>query len=745
MGATPLKRFFSGAVPKFSLFAVLLAALYFMSDATQNSERFGRLYSLMLLLNALGLVVLMGLIGVNLYRLVRQYHARAPGSRLTLRLVLTFVVLSVAPVTVVYYFSLQFLLRGIDSWFDVQVENALEAALDLSRSALDLRMRALLKETGEMASELVAVPDELAPLTLNDLRSRSGATELTLVAQNGRIVAYSSADPLVIVPDRPTDEILIQLRQGSTYVGLDPVRDSGLHARAVVPVPDARAGEEQHFLQALFPVTERVGAQADNVQVAFSRYKELAYLRRPLKYSFTLTLSLVLLLSLLSAVWAAFFAAQRLVAPIRRLAQGTQAVAAGNYGQQLPLSGRDELGFLVRSFNDMTRRIAQARDEAARSQRQVEDQRAYLEAVLGRLSSGVLTLERDYTLHTANAAATHILGLDLNAYVGSRLDRFPQEYPALSHFVGAILPHLDESPQHEWREEVTLFGGSGRQVLMCRGARLPDVGGMQGGHVIVFDDITNLIQAQRDAAWGEVARRLAHEIKNPLTPIQLSAERLRHKLLQKMAEPDAQMLDSATHTIVQQVEAMKRMVNAFSEYARAPQIQLEPLQFNTLVKEVVDLYRGHEGVEIILELDTGAPPIAADPGRLRQLLHNLVKNALEAMADRPGSRLALATQCLEESGYRFVEITIRDNGPGIPPSVAGLLFEPYVTTKVRGTGLGLAIVKKIVEEHGGVIAADNLPDGGARITIRLPVLAAERATAESVEHSAQPLPPARTL
>ena len=714
-----LKHLTSGPKPVILLFVLLLLSFYLMSGATQNSAVFGRLYSLLLGVNILALLLLVALILRNLIHVVSQYRQRAPGSRLTVRLVAMFVLLAVAPVTVVYYFSLQFLHRGIDSWFDVRVERALQDSLELGRTSLDGRMRELLRQTRQMASELGPVPDAMAALKLNDLREQSEASEMTLLTLKGRVIASSSADPSGIVPAMPSEAVLTQLSQGLDYTRLEPTRDGGFEVRIAVTLPPVEPGGDIRVLHVLYPVAQRLNELADSVQAAYSQYKELAFLRQPLKYSFTLTLSLILLLSLLTAVWAAFFSARRLVAPIRDLAEGTRAVAGGDYNKRLPLPGRDELGFLVRSFNEMTYKIAQSQDSARRSQLQTEEQRAYLAVVLGHLSSGVLTLDADGILHTSNAAAGHILGVNLEQTLGQPLQALPGYHPTLDQFVDALLSHVKPT-EREWRAEVVLFGQKGRQVLMCRGAPLPGTEGIGGGHVIVFDDITALIQAQRDAAWGEVARRLAHEIKNPLTPIQLSAERLRHKYLATMPPGDAEVLDRSTHTIVQQVEAMKEMVKAFSDYARPPKMRLEQLELNRIVNEVVDLYHAdHRPVHFELRLDKRAPPIEADVGKLRQVLHNLIKNALEAGV-RAGSRIEIQTRCADEAHCRFVELQVCDNGPGIPDALLGNLFEPYVTNKPNGTGLGLAIVKKIVEEHGGMIWAENPAAGGACIIIRLP-------------------------
>ena len=705
------------------LSAVLLASLYLIGEATQNSARFGRLYSYLLGLNLLGLVLMVVLILVNLYRTVDEYRRQMPGSRLKARLVLVFVLLALAPVGLVYYFSVQFLQHSIDSWFDVRIDEALTDALQLSQASLDLHMREALKQTEDMAGEFSDTTEPLLATTLNQLRSRSRADELSLLTERGHVIASSIGDTVRIVPDRPPEPVLLQVKQGHTYAGLDIIRGAGLNIRIVVPLAKTLPTGGARALQALFPIPERINTLADNVQSEYAQYRELAYLRKPLKFTFILTLSLVLLLGVLIAVWAAFFAARRLVAPIGDLALGTRAVAEGNFDTQIPVTSRDDLGFLVQSFNDMTRQLARARDEAHRSQQQLEMERAYLEAVLTHLSSGVLTIDRNNTLRTANAAASHILGVALINAIGESVDVLGVRHSHLMPLTEALLPQMSRGVQ-EWGAEVVLFGGQ-RQVLLCRGAPLPGVGEMPAGHVIVFDDVTALVQAQRDAAWSEVARRLAHEIKNPLTPIQLSAERLRHKYLKRMDPSDAELLDRLTHTIIQQVKGMKEMVNAFSEYARGPQQQAQPVNLNDLLQEVLDLYQGAT-TEFVTDLDKGLPAIQADPGRLRQVLHNLVKNALEALESASRPRVEVRTQCAAGPQCTFVEMRIQDNGPGFPEDILGHVFEPYVSTKPKGSGLGLAIVKKIVEDQGGVLWAENLTGGGARVVIRFAVKTPDR-------------------
>jgi nitrogen fixation/metabolism regulation signal transduction histidine kinase len=722
MARPALRRFTTGVAPIIAVVLLLLASLALMSEATQGSARFGQLYSILLVLNVLGLGTLAGLIGWNLFKLLGQVRHRVAGARLTVRMVAMFVLLAVTPVLVVYYFSLQFLHRGIDSWFDVRIEKALTDSLELSRTALGVRMRELLKQTEVLGTELSTVPEDAVAAKLDDARLLSGASEITLMDSKGQAIASSSIDPMAIVPNRPDDAILLQVRQSRNYIGLDPIGDTGLHVRVVVRVPDATAGTDPRVLQALFPVTERMNTLADSVQSAYAQYRELAYLRKPLKISFTLTLSLVLLLSILTAVLAAFISARRMVSPLRDVVQGTQAVAGGDYGTRLPPSGQDELGFLVESFNEMTRKLARAQDETRLSQQQVEGQRRYLEAVLARLSSGVITLDNEHRLFTANLAAAQILNVDLEVEAGHTLAGISDAHPHLRPLTEAACIHLGNAAG-DWREEVTLFGASGRQVLMCRGAPLAASDQPQPGHLIVFDDLTELIQAQRNAAWSEVARRLAHEIKNPLTPIRLSAERLRHKCLGKLQGRDAEVLDRLTRTIVQQVEGMKEMVNAFSDYARSPRAQPRLLDLNELISDVLALYASEEsGNAIRTRLDPALPPLEADPGRLRQVLHNLIKNALEASGGAQ-PELYVETLCVRESAGSHIDVRVSDRGSGFSKQILEHAFEPYATTKPGGTGLGLAIVRKIVEEHGGVVWAENNRRDGATVIMRFPVLA----------------------
>lgn len=720
MGNNTVKRghktgLFIGAV----LFIFMLAALLLMSRSLQNSELFDRYYAWLLLFNAAGLISLLVLIGLNVKRLIRQFKTRAAGSRMTLRMLLLFSLLSVTPVLIVYYFSLDFLHRGIDSWFDLRVEEALDDSLELSRLALDVRMRELLSTTEKAVEELAGIDHTSIAFEIDKTRARINADELTLLARNGAVIASSASDTGSLVPDSPGETILLQLLRGGAYINLDLVKNRGLLIRVVVSMPAADIGREPRMLQALFPISERMNQLAGSVQSAYIEYKELSYLREQLKISFIIILTLVLLFSILSAVWAAFYSAGNLAAPVRDLASGTQAVAGGNYNIRLPVPGNDELGFLVASFNDMTDKIAQATNSAKESQREAEAQRAYLETVLSCLTSGVMVFNRDGRLERSNIAAAEILEAGL---VDRRdnLDSLPGKYPRLAPLLKCISDNVEEG-MDDWREQITLPDQTGGQILMINGATLTGPAGLGSGHVIVFDEITALVKGQRDAARSEIARRLVHEIKNPLTPIQLAAERLRHKYLAAMDRENAATLDRMTNTIVQQVATMKEMVNNFSDYARAPEFNPVAIKIASLLEEVLDLFGNLDsGNRITTRIAADLPVITGDEGKLRQVFNNLLSNAVDANRINNDNSLAVSASRVSVAGEDMIEVRIKDNGPGIDAGLAGEIFEPYVTGKRAGTGLGLAIVKRIIDEHQGRVWLENNPAGpGATAVIRL--------------------------
>ncbi|MEQ1544924.1 ATP-binding protein [Methyloglobulus sp.] len=697
------------------LFGLILLSLQLMSSAQQESSKLSAMSSWLLLINALGSVILLGLVGANIYSLVRQLKKREAGSKLTTRMMSLFVLLALAPAAIVFFFSMQFLHQGIDSWFNVEIDRAMEDALELSQASLDQRMRWHLRQTQQLAENLDYSSEAMATLEVENLLMLSGASEVTLFSKQGRIIASSSINPGDILPSLPDENIRLQLQRSSEYVALAPVREDQLMIRAIVVIK----GQEPQYLQALYPVPVRIADLADSVEFAFLRYQEMNYLRNSLKRSFSLTLSLVLLMSLLAAIWVAFISIRNIVAPVKNLVKGTQAVASGLYDQQLPVTAQDDLGFLVESFNVMTRRIGEARNEIRRTGVEVENQRAYLETILANLTAGVISFDEGYKIRTANQAAYRIFHIHVNHFIGQTLLELVENYQELAEPLKSI-QRLLEQADDIWQQRIAFLGPNGRQELLCRGTPLFSQEGQRVGAVVVFDDVTDLIQAQKSAAWGEVARRLAHEIKNPLTPIQLSAERLQVKLATKLEANDAEILQKSTRTIVQQVEAMKEMVDDFAQYAKPAKKQATDIDLAVLVQEVLALYPVKPGIQFKVEFETGELLIKGDPVSLRQVVHNLIINALEAIGAEGQIEIHLSR--VQKNYSDFIEMAIYDDGPGIKEEQIEQIFEPYVTTKTKGTGLGLAIVKKIIEEHGGSIWVDTRRKVGAGFIIQLPTV-----------------------
>ena len=714
MASETLKAYRPGAYAVALLLVLLLGALHFMSGAILDSEQLSRWFIPLLVFIVVGLLTLVVVISWNLFRLVLESRQKAAGASLRVRLVFMFALLGLAPVTIVYYYSMQFLVRGIDSWFDVQIDSAMEDALELNKATLNLNKRVLLRFTEQVLANVRDTSQAGLSITLGDLRQRAGATELAVAEANGTVLASSNIQPDVLVPSTPDPGTLQLVLGGENYVDFMRYGDSQeIYIRCLVA--DLSRGV---ILQAIYPTSEHIDELSEKVQTAYVAYKERAYLRKSIKFSFILTLSLVLLVGVFAAVWAAFFTARRMVEPISRLALRTQAVAAGEYDGQIPMPRQhDELSFLVSSFNAMTRRLALSRDVAEKRKQELERQHTYLETVLNHLSTGVMTLDAVGDISTANHAASHILRADISRHVGQPVAELVTQDNQLLPFAERIETSLEDQST-EWRSEIHMHREDGHQVLICGRTNLQLAGEAGLGWVVVFDDVTELVQAQRNAAWGEVARRLAHEIKNPLTPIQLSAERLRRKFMHTLSEGEIKVLDSATRTIVNQVEAMKSMVNAFSDYAKTSKMSPECILLDDFLKEVLALYgKAVEFMPAALNVS-----IEADTVRFRQIVHNLVKNAQEASGNTENPWIRVSSKIVGRygEGDLRVEIRVEDNGSGFDQDSVTHLFEPYVTTKEKGTGLGLAIVKKIVEEHGGTIRAENRSEGGAVITIRLP-------------------------
>ena len=720
MVARTLKRAFYTLLAATGV-GLAVVALFLLSRTAQNSEEFGRLHDIILLINIAGAFVLFLLFIGNVTKLARDYRLSVPGAKLKARIVAMFVFLALAPLIVVFYFSTQFINKGIDTWFNVDVEEGLDNALTLSRAALEMQKRQHLYATQQVAQRLSRTSDRQLVFELSMMRRESGASEMTLYGSNNRILATSTDSASASLPKPLTEEVVLTVQQNRPFVSLESLENGRYEIRTAVGFQHDGRTRAVRVVQAHFPMTERLSRMANSVESSYQEYQALLFLREPLKSSFTLTLTVVLMLSLLAAIYGAFVLSRRLVAPIQDLVAGTRAVAEGDFDTRLPAPTRDEIGFLINSFNDMTQRLAAARLEASASQALVEAERANLEVILARLTTGVLALESDLKIRNANQASGAILGVDLLHHAGKRLPDAAAGNPLLEQFADVACMHLNAG-ETEWREQIVLRGEVGRRVLTCACTTRPGEDDEPSGYVLVFDDITALLQAQRDAAWGEVARRLAHEIKNPLTPIQLSAERVRRKYLGVMDEDDAQVLDRATHTIVQQVEAMKEMVNAFSDYARAPDMEIGVFDMDRLVHEVVDLYRAQErDVNIVLTSDQTMPMLHADKGRVRQILHNLIRNSIEALETVDDGQIDVHVSVAEIDGIEMMQLRVEDSGPGFKAGSVSQVFDPYVTTKPKGTGLGLAIVKKLVEEHVGTIRAENRKQGGALVSIRLPL------------------------
>ena len=701
--------------------------LLLLALAVQNSQRFSQLQAWILLANAIAVVTVSVLLARKIIELVRAFRAGVPGSRLTARTVAIFGSLVIAPLIIVYLFSLEFLNRGIDSWFKVEIKQGLSDALELSKSAMDVRMREYARSTQLFANRLADSPPANWASATDEQRVESGALEVVVYGTLGQVLAASSVGTPTNLP-RASAEVTSAIAGGNLYWSLEPLSEDDYLINTAAPSATSPGSSEGRFVVALYPVPPQLVRLSEAVQHSYSQHSDLTEQREGVKNLFGLTLTLVLLLAMLTAIYGAIYSAEKLVRPVQDLIAGTRAVGKGDFGTRLPLPSRDEMGFLVHSFNDMTKRLRRAREDTTRSQQAVERERERLSIILARLSTGVIAIGRDMKLRSANQAASNILGVDLEQGVGQPLSALQESDSRFARFAGEVSERLAKG-EEEWREQMDLKPEmAGARVLVCACTPLPgdehaeNDEERQGGFVIVFDDISALLQAQRDAAWGEVARRLAHEIKNPLTPIQLSAERMRRRYLKQMTGEDAQILDRATYTIVQQVEAMKAMVNAFSEYARAPDMKVTRFPFNALVTEVADLHRVQEsGVEIDVELDPRIDQVEADRGRVRQILNNLIVNGAEAVENVPAGHVTLATRFESAGSAEYATITVSDNGPGFARDVLGHAFDPYVTSKPKGTGLGLAIVKKIVEEHGGRVEADNRPEGGGRVRVSLPL------------------------
>ncbi|MEY3900459.1 MAG: hypothetical protein RI962_1614 [Pseudomonadota bacterium] len=732
--------------------------LFLLAVASGDTQLFDSYYSWVLGAN---IAVGVGLLAVVLFLLARlysRYRRGRFGSRLMARMVLMFAVMGIVPGIVIYLVSVQFVSRSIESWFNVKVESALESGLNLGRAALESSLRDLRLKAAGVSEELADMSDSLIAARLPKIIERNQLQEAIVVNSSGKLVASTNTKLTRLLPELPTPSMLARAHSSEGFGVIDgmPGADKDglmpeqIRLRVIVPIRSDgslfKLRGDARYLLLVQPVPEKLSVNAEALRVAYSEYQERSLARTGLRKFFLVTLTLVLLLAIFAAMVSAFLLASDFAQPLLLLAEGTKAVAQGNLSPRPIMATPDELGTLTQSFNIMTMQLSDAREAVERNRRALEDAKAYLESVLANMSAGVIVFDEQWQLVTFNASAERILRLELKPLLGTAMSLIPAlsafRDPVMRSFsrlnAQAAADHSEGDAQH-WQQQIEIprergsnYSDSTDITLLARGSHLPVGAGR--GYIIVFDDITDVISGQRSIAWAEVARRLAHEIKNPLTPIQLSAERLHMKLQPKLAGDDVALLERGTNTIVNQVVAMQQMVDNFRDYAKTPPPLLQALDLNALISEILELYSGMEISDAIQPvLQPNLPIILGDATQMRQVVHNLLQNAQDAVADirRSGREPAIhiVTEAFDypDAGGQprtAVRLTVSDNGPGFDPALIKRAFEPYVTSKPKGTGLGLPVVKKIIDEHGGRIEVQNRKDGpGAKVLILLMKLA----------------------
>ena len=709
-----------------------LVLAFLLSIATNNPTLYERHYVWLFWVNVTVATLLVLVIGIAGVRLLLRVKRGKFGSRLLLKLAAIFALVGVVPGLLIYTVSYQFVSRSIESWFDVKVETALDAGLNLGKGTIDSIVADVATKTRLAAERLGEIPGASQSLALERLREQLSAQDIAIVDKLGQTVFSTSSSPTRLMPDRPSQSLLRQarnLRVVSEPLGLDEDATTGgsvasarVRAIAFIPTTTFALGEDERYLLVTQLLPSKLAANALAVQTAYREYQQRALQRGGLSKMYIGTLTLALVLAVFGALLLAATLGNQLARPLLLLAEGMRQVAGGDLSSKPVFASRDELGGLTRSFADMTTQLSEARELVQRSVVQVEGARANLQTILDNLTAGVIVFDRRGHIDTVNPGATRIMRLPLSAYRGQRLG----DVPGLAEFAQAVGQRFElhsTSPEagerDHWQDafELQTPAQPSRErglerasvTLLVRGASMP-----QGATLMVFDDITELVSAQRSEAWSEVARRLAHEIKNPLTPIQLSAERLQHKLGPKLEGADQAMLARSVDTIVNQVQAMKTLVNEFRDYARLPAAHLIPIDLNALVAEVLGLYgAAQEAGRLSADLALSPPQIVGDSTQLRQVIHNLVQNALDAVTEQPDGRVRVVTEVArtEQGEPRAVRLQVIDNGPGFSEKVLKRAFEPYVTTKSKGTGLGLAVVKKIADEHGARVRIANLGTG----------------------------------
>ncbi|MGJ8663157.1 MAG: ATP-binding protein [Marinicella sp.] len=708
---------FNKNLPILLLVVTLLTALYLLGMAIQGAEQFNRIYIWLFAASVLGVVILILIIIQRIVWLVLKRRNNEPGIQLTTRMVLMFTGLSLPPVIVVYLFATMLVNQYVDSWFEVETDQALKDAISLGNIFLATQTNTHLNTGKDIAAELAEIDPLNQGIYLDRLLDDSKATSLSIYSADGQLVSSNSIDPLKFVAPSLPQNTINEVSNNRLYARAEPTANEGLQVRVAVPINSNRSISlgQSRILQGLFPIPVEYESLAINIETQYHEYNKQNFQRQQLKNTFVIILSIVLLISVLLAMLRAFSSARRLVEPIKMLSEATDAITKGNFSKVIPVASNDELGLLVQSFNSMSTQIATSSALAHRAQSDAENQRAYLESVMSHLTSGVISIDNDFLIRLSNEATHKILHLGERSLINQNIDYIAMKNPTLVPLIDLIKQKVSDKTNF-WQQEVLIAEDSLRRILLVRGSQISDAEMEGGGHVIVFDDQTIINQAQRDAAWSEVARRLAHEVKNPLTPIQLSAERMHMRFSGKLSKEEDEILDRATQTIVSQVENLKTLVNAFSDYAKPPELKKELGGLNRLINEMVDLYSlSHPGILFSVYLTEPEPRLLLDRGRMTQLLTNLIKNAQESV-DQGDIQISISTQVTKD----YLLLSIQDNGHGFNPDIIEHVFEPYETTKQGGSGLGLAIVKKIVEEHGGVIIAKN-HEQGAEISVQLPI------------------------
>ena len=752
--------------------ALGLVLLFLLTQATDNREFYERNYGLLFSLNVAVAALLLLVIAWIAIRLAVRLRRGRFGSRLLVKLAAIFALVGLLPGLMIYVVSYQFVSRSIESWFDVEVEGALAAGLNLGRTTLDTLAADLGNRTRQAATQLAETPDTRAAVAVERLRDQLGAIDVVLWSASGQLIASAGESRFQLTPEKPSAQQLRAARTQRVVTQIDGLEDplpltgdtehgsrtasgasrsvatlspaSGPRVRALALVnnPNVSMLGESRFLQVTEALSAGLVANALAVQEANREYQERALARGGLRRMYIGTLTLSLFLAVFGAVLLAVLLGNQLAKPLLLLAEGVRQVALGDLRPKAVLQSRDELGGLTRSFAQMTQQLADARFSVQQSMSQVDAARDNLQTILDSLTAGVIVLDAQGRIRSSNPGATRILRAPLAAYLGQAL----ADVPGLDVFAKEVAAQFgDGLPQdsrfhgvQQWQQSFELnaaMPGSPDTAiaLIARGAKMSGT----EEFLLVFDDVSEMVSAQRAQAWGEVARRLAHEIKNPLTPIRLSAERLEMKLGGKLGEAEQKMLTKSVKTIVDQVDAMKRLVDEFRDYARLPSAELNPTDLNALITDVVALYAGDNiDIPVKVELDLRAPLIRGDAQQLRQVIHNLLQNAQDAQASRnsesgvnaigranESSNVVIKTDFVEASGR--VRLTVRDGGVGFPLHILKRAFEPYVTTKSKGTGLGLAVVKKIADEHGARVDISNLArDGivsGAQVSLSFAV------------------------